>query len=217
MKIEFNTNEGNMGTSYPVSNRVTADFRLDEQLDTGSAMIITDSAEPIPPMTPSRLTFSDDEAVTAKNFLRFPAYCFDTVEVRSQGYCAHNLTLVEPTRLLMGILIDGMKVTQPQDGTAKDSLYTVADRLLRVCRLTKGGKPQKLWLTDDEEIVTLLKNNDSPEFAWEAETQLWECLKDIGSVINCMPRLTSENPTMSLAFTIITFDKINDVTEEREL
>ena len=65
MKIEFDTNEGNMGTSYPVSNRVTADFRLDEQLDTGSVVIITDSAEPIPPMTPSRLTFSDDEAVTA--------------------------------------------------------------------------------------------------------------------------------------------------------
>ena len=217
MKIEFNTNEGNMGTSYPVSNRVTADFRLDEQLDTGSAMIITDSAEPIPPMTPSRLTFSDDEAVTAKNFLRFPAYCFDTVEVRSQGYCAHNLTLVEPTRLLMGILIDGMKVTQPQDGTAKDSLYTVADRLLRVCRLTKGGTPQKIWLTDDEETVALLQNTDSPEFSWEAETQLWECLKDIGSVINCMPRLTVEHSTASFTFDTIVFDKINDVTEEREL
>lgn len=68
MKIEFDTNEGNMGTSYPVSNRVTADFRLDEQLDTGSVVIITDSAEPIPPMTPSRLTFSDDEAVTRRKF-----------------------------------------------------------------------------------------------------------------------------------------------------
>ena len=121
MKIEFDTNEGNMGTSYPVSNRVTADFRLDEQLDTGSVVIITDSAEPIPPMTPSRLTFSDDEAVTAENFLWFSAYCFDTVEIRGQGYYAHNLTLVEPTRLLMGIPIEGMKVTQPQDGTAKDS------------------------------------------------------------------------------------------------
>ena len=197
---------------YPVSNRGTADFRLDEQLDTGSAMTITDSAEPIPPMSMTELTISDSE-----NTLFMPAYCFDTVEVRGQGYCAHNLTLVEPTRLLMGILIDGMKVTQPQDGTAKDSLYTVADRLLRVCRLTKGGVPQKFWLTDDEEIVTLLKNNDSPEFAWEAETQLWECLKDIGSVINCMPRLTSADPMNSMTFDIITFDKINNVTEEREL
>ena len=217
MKIEFDTNEGNMGTSYPVSNRVTADFRLDEQLDTGSVVIITDSAEPIPPMTPSRLTFSDDEAVTAENFLWFSAYCFDTVEIRGQGYYAHNLTLVEPTRLLMGIPIEGMKVTQPQDGTAKDSLYTLAERLLRVCRLTKGGTPQKIWLTDDEETVALLQNTDSPEFSWEAETQLWECLKDIGSVINCMPRLTVEHSTASFTFDTIVFDKINDVTEEREL
>ena len=217
MNMIFITNDGPTGTKYPIFNRITADFRLDEQLDTGSVMTITDSAEPILPMTRARLMISDNEGNTLKNTLVMPAYCFDTVEARGQGYYAHNLTLVEPTRLLMGILIDGMKVTQPQDGTAKDSLYTVADRLLRVCRLTKGGKPQKFWLTDDEEIVTLLKNNDSPEFAWEAETQLWECLKDIGSVINCMPRLTSANPTMSSTFNIITFDKINDVTEEREL
>ena len=216
MNINFITNEGPTGKNYPVSNRVTTDFRLDEQLDTGSVMTLTDSAEPIPPMTHALLQIFDTPT-TIKNILYFPAYCFDTVEVRGQGYYVHNLTLVEPTRLLMGILIDGMKVTQPQDGTAKDSLYTVADRLLRVCRLTKGGKPQKLWLTDDEEIVTLLKNNDSPEFAWEAETQLWECLKDIGSVINCMPRLTVEHSTASFTFDTIVFDKINDVTEEREL
>ncbi|MFQ7078518.1 MAG: hypothetical protein ACLRSW_11600 [Christensenellaceae bacterium] len=214
MKIEFDTNEGNMGTSYPVSNRVTADFRLDEQLDTGSVVIITDSAEPIPPMTPSRLTFSDDKPLPPK-FLWF-SLIVHTVEIRGQGY-APNLTLVEPTRLLMGIPIEGMKVTQPQDGTAKDSLYTVAERLLRVCRLTKGGTPQKIWLTDDEETVALLQNTDSPEFSWEAETQLWECLKDIGSVINCMPRLTVEHSTASFTFDTIVFDKINDVTEEREL
>lgn len=214
MNINFITNEVPTGTKYPIFNRITADFRLDEQLDTGSVMTITESAESIPPMIHALLQISDGE-----NTLSMPAYCFDTVEVRGQGYYIHNLTLVEPTRLLMGVLIDGMKVTQPQDGAAKDSLYTVADRLLRVCRLTKGGVPQKFWLTDDEEIVTLLKNNDSPEFAWEAETQLWECLKDIGSVINCMPRLTSANPDVYLSFnfTTITFDKINDVTAEREL
>lgn len=216
MNIIFITNEGPTGTKYPIFNRITADFRLDEQLDTGSVMTLTDSAEPIPPMTHALLQIFDTPT-TIKNILYFPAYCFDTVEVRGQGYYVHNLTLVEPTRLLMGILIDGMKVTQPQDGTAKDSLYTVADRLLRVCRLTKGGVPQKFWLTDDEEIVTLLKNNDSPEFAWEAETQLWECLKDIGSVINCMPRLTAEHSTASFTFDTIVFDKINDVIEEREL
>ena len=71
MKIEFDTNEGNMGTSYPVSNRVTADFRLDEQLDTGSVVIITDSAEPIPPkifcgfpLIVSIRSRSEDKAIT---------------------------------------------------------------------------------------------------------------------------------------------------------
>lgn len=217
MNIIFITNEGPTGTKYPIFNRITADFRLDEQLDTGSVMTITDSAEPILPMTRARLMISDNEGNTLKNTLVMPAYCFDTVEARGQGYYAHNLTLVEPTRLFMGILINGMKVTPPQEESERESLYAVADRLLRVCRLTKGGKPQKFWLTDDEEIVSLLKERKSPQFVWEAKTQLWECLKDIGSVINCMPRLTSANPTMSSTFNTITFDKINDITEEREL
>ena len=51
MNIIFITNEGPTGTKYPIFNRITADFRLDEQLDTGSVMTITDSAEPIPPMS----------------------------------------------------------------------------------------------------------------------------------------------------------------------
>ena len=197
---------------YPVSNRGTADFRLDEQLDAGSVMIITDSAEPIPPMSMTELTISDGE-----NTLSMPAYCFDTVEVRGQGYYVHNLTLVEPTRLFMGAVIDGVKITQPQEESERESLYTVTERLLNAYKLLKWYTLSRFFLTDDEEIVSLLRERKSPQFDWEAETQLWECLKDIGSVINCMPRLTVEHSTASFTFDTIVFDKINDVTEEREL
>lgn len=195
---------------YPVSNCGTADFRLDEQLDAGSVMIITDSAEPIPPMSMTELTISDSE-----NTLSMPAYCFDTVEVRGQGYYVHNLTLVEPTRLFMGAVIDGVKITQPQEESERESLYTVTERLLNAYKLLKWYTLSRFFLTDDEEIVSLLRERKSPQFDWEAETQLWECLKDVGSVINCMPRLTFNAD--KTAFNVVTFDKINDVTEEREL
>ena len=91
----------------------------------------------------------------------------------------------------------------------------VTERLLNAYKLLKWYTLSRFFLTDDEEIVSLLRERKSPQFDWEAETQLWECLKDVGSVINCMPRLTFNAD--KTAFNVVTFDKINDVTEEREL
>ena len=140
---------------------------------------------------------------------------FDSVEEREEKYFIHNLLLIEPTRRLMGILIDGMKVTQPIDGNTKKTLYNIVERLLKVCSMLGENDAPEFSLTSDDKILSLLQNTESPEFAWEAETQLWECLKDIGDVINCIPRLTFNlNKT---AFNVVTFDAVNKVTGEREL
>lgn len=210
MKKTFKIYNGSRWTEYPIYNRATADLRLDEQLDTGGVMTIMESVEPIPPMSMAELIFSDNE-----NRLSMPAYCFDTVEIRGQGYCVHNLTLVEPTRMLMGILIDGVKVTQPTNGDNKKSLYTVVQRLVNRYSLLKISESVTFTITSDSEIVSLLEKTESPEFTWEAETQLWECLKDIGNVINCIPRL--EFNQAKTDFCVITFDRVNAVVEEREL
>lgn len=215
MKAILNIYLGEQWREYVAYNRVTADFRLDEQLDTGNIMIITDSAEPISPMSAANLELTDGD-----NSVYFPCYCFDRVEVRGQGYYVHNLTLVEPTRRLMGILIDGVKVTQPTEeeqaqGEAKKSLYEVTERLLHTYMLNDTELDAECAMPVEHEVVSLLKNTESPEFQWEAETQLWECLKDIGDVINCMPRLTFN--AEHTALNTLTFDRINDVTEEREL
>ena len=120
----------------------------------------------------------------------------------------------------MGILIDGVKVTQPTEeeqaqGEAKKSLYEVTERLLHTYMLNDTEQDAEFAMPVEYEVVSLLKNTESPEFQWEAETQLWECLKDIGDVINCMPRLTFNSEHTAL--NTLTFDRINDVTEEREL
>lgn len=215
MKAILNIYLGEQWREYVAYNRVTADFRLDEQLDTGSVMIITDSSEPIPPMSAANLEFTDDE-----NSMYFPCCCFDTVEVRGQGYYVHNLTLVEPTRRFMGILIDGIKVTQPTEeeqaeGKTKKSLYEITERIFHTYMLNDTEQTPGFAMPNGYEVVSLLRNTESPEFQWEAETQLWECLKDIGNVINCMPRLTFN--AAHTALKTLTFDKINDVAQEREL
>ncbi|MBS5023275.1 MAG: hypothetical protein KH054_08985, partial [Firmicutes bacterium] len=76
MKAILKVYLGEQWREYVAYNRVTADFRLDEQLDTGNIMIITDSAEPISPMSAANLELTDGD-----NSVYFPCYCFDRVEV----------------------------------------------------------------------------------------------------------------------------------------
>lgn len=212
MNVTLKIYDGSTWAEHLPYNRAAADFRLDEQLDTGSVQIIASDSQPIRPMSMTELIFSDGE-----NTLSLPAYGFDMVEIRGTGYCVHNLTLCEPTRRFMGILIDGVKVTQPTDesGEAKKSLYEVAQRLLKTYALMRAEAAAEFTVTTDPDVVSLLENTEAPEFTWEAETLLWECLKDIGNVINCMPRL--EFNADKTDFSVLTFDRINEVTEEREL
>lgn len=211
MKANFKIYIDGAWTEYPVDNHVVMDCRLDEQLDTGSLQMIDSESKPIPPMSVSELVISDGE-----NTLSMPAYCFDTLEVRGEDYYVHNLTLCEPARRFMGVLIDGIKVTQPREesGALKKSLYEVTERVLKTCVLQEKGK-RVFTLTTDPNILSILKNTESPEFDWEAETLLWECLKDIGNVIGCMPRLTFNEPKTD--FSVLTFDEVNEPTGFYEL
>jgi hypothetical protein len=198
-------------------NSISFDERLDEQLDTGNIQIITNSESvSFADFCPVELTVEDVDET--KKTLQFCG--FISGEKRGLNYYIHNLELVEPTRMLMGMIIEGVKVTQPIEGSgkAKKSLLDVLSRLLwmfetrteedKIAGITKFS----LYLS--EELQSLLQNTESPEFHWEAGTLLWECLCDIGNVINAIPRLYS---LRFGKFEYIKFDLINEPEKEYEL
>ena len=209
----------NTNTSWILArlyNGNTFDERIDEQLDTGSVQVITDSEETsFNDFCMVRVTITDSD-----NDTKVMYFCgFDTVERRGVGYYIHTIELVEPTRLLMGTIIEGRKVTQPIGDSAKKTLYDVVEGLLITHELlgTSGASwiSARFLLASDENLISLLQSVVSPEFHWEAGTLLWECLLDIGNVINAIPRLTINSD--GTAFNVITFDLINEETGEYEL
>ena len=64
-------------------------------------------------------------------------------------------------------------------------------------------------------MIEKMKSIPSPEFHWECGTLLWECLVDVGNVINCIPRIRFVETNTRRCY--IEFDPVNEVTAEYEL
>ena len=96
----------------------------------------------------------------------------------------------------------------------KKTLKTVLLEFLRTYRLQSTAEEVPFELSLDGDLETLFAQI-SPEFHWEGQTLMWEVLCDIGNVVDCIPRLTINAD--ETAYTVITFDKINDITAEYEL
>ena len=214
MRAELKIKKDGVYTAVKLHNTLTFDQRLDEELDGGSAAAFNSESEEMAEFTEALLTLKDDTGE-----LNVPFYAFDDVQKRARDYYLHSFELVEPTRLLMGITIDGLKITQPIDGTKK-TLLEVAKRVLRCYKahlyteVVQSGVAGYPSFKLDESITPLLSSVVSPEFDWQAETLLFEVLQDIGDVINCIPRLTTDE---NGDFSVITFDKVNDTPAEYEL
>ena len=195
---------------YPLYNSASFDERRDEQLDTGTIQVIS---------TEESLSFADfcpvlvevEDIDGTKKTMQFCG--FKSLEKRGANYYIHSIELVEPTRLLMGIIIEGKKITQPIDGSAKKSLYTVLLRLMQTFETKELGVEPRIKPYTSEKVNKLLRDTVSPEFHWEAGTLLWECLCDIGNVINAVPRLVYALGEMKG----IDFDLINEEEGEYEL
>jgi hypothetical protein len=209
MKTIIDIERNNEWERLRVYNDVTFDERLDEQFDTGSVQVVSESVEAFPDFSIARITQQDGESEKVTYFA-----AFDTVEKRAKGYYIHALELVEPTRLLMGILIDGRKVTQPIEGSGqqKKTLLQVTQGLLNTFELLESGAIPRIRIADS--VRSALNAVISPEFGWETETSLWECLCDIANVINAMPRLLYKENSAQFE---LTFDMINEVTGFYEL
>lgn len=209
MTTKLYIRENNEWVEYHVYNSCISDERLDEQMDSGEVQTITDSITAFDDFCMVKIVRNDGETERTAYFIGT-----DTVSKRGEGYYIHTLDLAEPSRLLMGIPIDGRKVTQPLEEKKKKTIKQVLVSFLRTFRLQSTAENAPFELLLDSELETLF-SRISPEFHWEGETLMWEVLCDIGNVVDCIPRLTI-NADES-AYNVITFDKINDVTEEYEV
>lgn len=119
------------------------------------------------------------------------------------GLYKHVVYLTEPTKLLEGVLIDGFAVSQPKAENLRKTLYDVVTRLLAVTPFDESI----YTLTTQAAIVGVLQATISPEFRFNTQTTLFECLMEVGAVINAFPRLTKDG---NGEFTVVTFDFINE-------
>lgn len=119
------------------------------------------------------------------------------------GLYKHVVYLTEPTKLLEGVLIDGFAVSQPKAENLRKTLYDVVTRLLAVTPFDESI----YTLTTQATIVGVLQATISPEFRFNMQTTLFECLMEVGAVINAFPRLTKDG---NGEFTVVTFDFINE-------
>ena len=193
----------------PVYNRIEFDERLDEQLDSGSVQTISKSGTPFADYTLYRLKFMQDgETIIDESY-----FGFDTVEKRGEDYYIHMIELVEVTRIAMGIPIDGCKVTQPIEGEKKslfDVVFSYEGGLISKAKLESVADRELYLHPGSGDIIEKMKNIPSPEFHWECGTLLWECLCDIGNVINCIPRVRFVDTNTKCLF--IEFEPVNDIT-----
>ena len=123
----------------------------------------------------------------------------DTTSIIKGDLAEHSFQLTEPSKILQGYQIEGLGVTQPSDLSQRKSLYSVLERLLRA---NKGD----FTITTDTKVVGVLQGVISPQFLWNYQTLLWECLCDIGDVIDAIPRLVYKDGR----FKEITFDFVNE-------
>ena len=198
----------------PVYNRAEFDERLDEQLDSGTIQTINRNNTTYEDYSLYRVLTTDVDGESKEESY----FGFDTVEQRGKDYYIHTIELVEPTRIVMGIPIDGCKVTQPIEGEKKslyDIVFDLISGFLSKAKLISTDNPEYTFLEYASDVVEKMKEIPSPEFHWECGTLLWECLCDVGNVINCIPRVRFVGTNTKRMF--IDFVPVNDITAEYEL
>lgn len=203
IKLEW-TNDN--GYFVPIPNAIYPiqfSERLDRELDGGIFNTLGDTRKRA--YTPVKITIGDNE----ENTRTFDFYANSSNEWNAIGKKQSCLRLVEPTKELQCVFLDGLAVVQPINGTQK-TLLDVVNRLLAVTPLKQVGEQPKYNLTSDAKVLSVLSSRISPEFQWSSQTSLFEALMDIGNCIDAIPRLK-----FGTAYDgrIITFDLVG---EERE-
>lgn len=189
-----------------------------KELDTGSFELTVYETEGkdglFPPFSMYRVTQTDGTNTVVDYFVGIDSQTqlrtawANTGTVQDCPIYQHGVSLIEPSKLLQGVLIDGFKVTQPEDATERLSLLAVLQRLLSVTPFTASDGNPFYTVTADADVVNVLTETIAPQLEWNTQTTLWECLCDIGAVIDCIPRLTISADGNT--FSVITFDFVDN-------
>lgn len=211
MKITMLINTGNGFEEFPVLNKFIMDERLDEELDGGNTTTKAKTPSKIPAFADTIVSLTDGETTQTSGF-----FCFPTAEKRAGEYYAKTLELVEPTRWLMGLTIDGLAVTQPIKGSAeiRKNLFDTLSRVLSNYKTRAEGDTVNFIVSAD--TYALLSAVESPEFSWEGGTLLWEVLCAIADVVDCVPRLSIRVNGGTIRY-VISFEEVNKETGEFEI
>ena len=197
MSVELKRNGEKLHATAPVS----IVEQLDVELDSGNARFLRTEKENSSLFAPLS-TYEIAVDGTKFNFVGTDSRALVCKTSADGGIYSHDLSLTEPSKLLQGVLIDGFAVSQPEEENNRVSLFDVLKRLLSV---TPFDEPM-FELTTNSAVTGVLRIMKSPEFRWNAQTTLWECLLQIAAVIDAMPRLV-EDETGNLR--VISFDFIN--------
>lgn len=129
----------------------------------------------------------------------------------------YTVQLTEPSKLLEGILIDGAGVSQPEDTAQRQSLYDVVTDLLVKATLDRQTVAKDaIVLTSDPKVTQVLKAIKSPEYQWNAQATLWECLEQLGQCADAIPRLLVTPATVDGEIVeqyVLTYEFVNDGDE----
>ena len=93
-------------------------------------------------------------------------------------------------------------ITYDYKRTNEKTLEDVVERLLSVSPFDSP----KYSLTEQSDVRPTLNSVIAPEFKWNTQTTLWECLLQIGAVIDAVPRLVMDKDGK---YTVVTFDFVN--------
>ena len=181
------------GVTLAVISPVRWAERLSEEFDSGTVTYYSTQSTVNPPL-------DGYELIVGTRTLDF----IGTEEVAKvkNGLYKHTVYLTEPTKLLEGTLIDGFAVTQPETNENRKTLYDVIERLLAV----NPFDGSIYTITTEQSVVNALLGAISPQFRWNTQTTLYECLMEVGAVINAIPRLLKDSAG---EFTVVSFDFIN--------
>ena len=201
---------------------VNVQLRQDREFDTGAISYRSyadDSADTeMPPLSMYRLTLSDSTGSVVYPFcgVESKAKVRNAQSNGLQALYSHSVSLIEGSKLLQGVLLDGFGVAQPETEADRTTLFEEVTRLLETTPTTLESGQQLFTLTDDTEIVALLQGTKAPQFRWSNQTTFWEALSDVGAVIDCIPQLALNKEESGIypvgtVFNVVTFVPVNSV------
>lgn len=178
-----------------VEQPVNFSWRLDRELDgAGFTYIETDTAHKsriVEPLTLFRVQHFENETLKDEQIMVGTderTVLRPTTAVMS-GLFRHRVQLTEATKLLQGVLIDGSHTTQGTTAPTTQSVAQAVQRLLQITPCRTDGQPQKYFLDTTDDNYQSLAFTVAPQFTFNTQSTLWECLCEAFSVVDSIPEL----------------------------